>query len=76
MTTNERMNRGRYNYILSNEGKSPFSKGPVKNLLEFFDCTCFGLFKPENKDWLTSYDLDKNIEHQPLLKNKENFQYV
>ncbi|KAJ3659688.1 hypothetical protein Zmor_011363 [Zophobas morio] len=76
MTTNERMNRGRYTYILSNGGKSPFSKGPIKNLLEFFDCTCFGLFKPENKDWLTSYDLDKNIEHQPLLKNKENFQYV
>lgn len=76
MTTNERMNRGRYNYLASNGGKSPFSKGPFKNLLEFFDCTCFGLFKPEVKDWLTSYELDKNIEHQPLLNNKENFQYV
>lgn len=76
MTTNERMNRGRYSHFISNHGKSPFSKGPFKNLVEFFECRCFGLFKPEVKDWLNSFDLDKNIEHQPLLKAKENFQYV
>lgn len=76
MTTNERMNRGRYGHFISNGGKSPFSKGPLMNLMEFFECTCYGLFKPDNIDWLNSFDIDKNIEHQPLLRNKENFQYV
>lgn len=76
MTANERMNRGRYSHFISNKGKSPFSKGIVVNLIEFFECTCFGLFKPQTKDWMTSFDLEKTIEHQPLLRNKENFQYV
>ncbi|XP_023019839.1 palmitoyltransferase Hip14 isoform X1 [Leptinotarsa decemlineata] len=76
MTTNERMNRGRYSHFIANGGKSPFTKGPVSNLIDFFDCSCFGMIKPESKDWLTSYDIDKNIEHQPLLRHKDNFQYV
>lgn len=76
MTTNERMNRGRYSHFIANGGKSPFGKSPIKNLIEFFECTCFGLVKFDGKDWLTSFDLDKNIEHQPLLRHTENFQYV
>lgn len=76
MTTNERMNRGRYSHFIANGGKSPFSKGPFKNIVEFFECRCCGLVKSETKDWLTSFDLDKNIEHQPLLRHKDNFQYV
>ncbi|KAG5883927.1 hypothetical protein JTB14_032150 [Gonioctena quinquepunctata] len=76
MTTNERMNRGRYSHFIANGGKSPFTKGPILNLLEFFECSCFGMVKPESKDWMTSYDIDKNIEHQPLLRHKDNFQYV
>lgn len=76
MTTNERMNRGRYSHFIANGGKSPFSKGPLKNMVEFFECRCCGLVKPETKDWLTSFDLEKNIEHQPLLRHKDNFQYV
>lgn len=76
MTTNERMNRGRYPHFISNGGQSPFSKGPVMNLIEFFECTCFGIAKPEQTDWLTKYSMEKNIEHQPLLKHIDNFQYV
>ncbi|KAJ8986067.1 hypothetical protein NQ317_003361 [Molorchus minor] len=76
MTTNERMNRGRYTHFIVNSGKSPFSKGSIHNLIEFFECSCFGVFKPENKDWLTSFDLDKNAEQQPLMRHKDNFQYV
>lgn len=76
MTANERMNRGRYSHFISNKGKSPFTKGPLANLAEFFECGCFGLFKPQMKDWMTSFDLDKNIEQQPLLRHKDNFQYV
>ncbi|XP_072385790.1 palmitoyltransferase Hip14 isoform X1 [Diabrotica undecimpunctata] len=76
MTTNERMNRGRYAHFISNGGKSPFTKGPLMNLIEFFECSCFGIAKPEQKDWLTSFSLDKNIEQQPLLRHKDTFQYV
>ncbi|KAL3266235.1 hypothetical protein HHI36_010416 [Cryptolaemus montrouzieri] len=76
MTTNERMNRGRYSHFLSNVGKSPFSRGYLLNLAEFFECTCFGFFKLETKNWLSSYDLDKNVEHQPLIRHKDNYQYV
>ncbi|KAK9730918.1 Ankyrin repeats (3 copies) [Popillia japonica] len=76
MTANERMNRGRYSHFINNSGKSPFSKGPLTNIAEFFECTCFGLLKPQLRDWMTSYDLDKNVEHQPLLRHKDNFQYV
>ncbi|VEN63380.1 unnamed protein product [Callosobruchus maculatus] len=76
MTTNERMNKGRYAHFIMNGGKSPFTKGKFRNLTEFFECSCFGLYKPELKDWLTSYDLEKNVEHQPLLRHKDNYQFV
>lgn len=59
-----------------NGGKSPFSKGPIKNLLEFFECKCFGALQSDSKDWLNSFEIDKHVEHQPLLRHKENFQYV
>lgn len=76
MTANERMNRCRYNHFITNNGNSPFSKGPLMNVAEFFECTCCGLMKPQMKDWMTSFDLEKNIEHQPLLRHKDNYQYV
>lgn len=76
MTTNELINQGRYSHFISNGGKSPFNRGLFKNIVEFFECTCLGLVKPETKDWLTSFDLDKNVEQQPLLRHKDNFQYV
>lgn len=76
MTTNERMNKSRYSHFLTNKGKSPFSKGPMANVAEFFEIQCCGLYKHESKDWLVSFDLDKNIERQPLIRNKDNFQYV
>ncbi|CAG9765425.1 unnamed protein product [Ceutorhynchus assimilis] len=76
MTTNERMNKGRYGHFIANKGRSPFSKGPLRNILEFFECTCFGCAKTEHRDWLSSYEFDNKIEREPLLCNKENFQYV
>ncbi|KAL1506043.1 hypothetical protein ABEB36_005478 [Hypothenemus hampei] len=76
MTTNERMNKGRYGHFIANHGKSPFSKGCIRNIFEFFECTCFGCRKPEHQDWLRNFDLDKGIEREPLLCTKENFQYV
>lgn len=76
MTTNERMNKSRYSHFIANRGKSPFSKGLIRNTLEFFECTCFGCTKAEHQDWLNNYDFDKSIEREPLLCTKENFQYV
>lgn len=76
MTTNERMNRGRYRHFQSNRGKSPFSRGPFYNLIDFLECTCFGLFKPRHINWMEYFDMDKDIEHEPLLRATDNFQYV
>ncbi|XP_066137592.1 palmitoyltransferase Hip14 [Euwallacea fornicatus] len=76
MTTNERMNKSRYSHFIANGGKSPFSKGILGNLFDFFECSCFGCMKSEHQDWLNSFDFNKGIEREPLLCNKENFQYV
>ncbi|XP_037824507.1 LOW QUALITY PROTEIN: palmitoyltransferase Hip14 [Lucilia sericata] len=87
MTTNERMNRGRYRHFQARNGQSPFTRGAFNNLVDFLECTCFGLFKPKRIDWMNYYDYDvqanKTIEQEPLLRNGEesatashNFQYV
>lgn len=76
VTTNERMNRGRYRHFQEAGGKSPFTHGPIKNAADFFECSCFGLVKPNKIDWMNKYTIDKNIEHEPLLRASDNFQYV
>lgn len=76
VTTNERMNRGRYQHFQAAGGKSPFSRGPIQNAADFFECGCFGLIKPNKVDWVTKFNVEKNIEHEPLLRATDNFQYV
>ena len=76
MTTNERMNRGRYRHFQAKGGKSPFTRGPFKNLVDFMECSCLGLVHPLKTDWMTYFDIDKSIEHEPLLRPTDNFQYV
>lgn len=87
MTTNERMNRGRYRHFQARNGQSPFTRGAFNNLVDFLECTCFGLVKPKRIDWMNYYDYDvqanKTIEQEPLLRNGEesqaashNYQYV
>lgn len=77
MTTNERMNRGRYRHFQAHGGKSPFSRGVINNTADFLECSCFGLVKPDQTDWLSHFDLEKSIEHEPLLRAPtDNFQYV
>ncbi|XP_058459578.1 palmitoyltransferase Hip14 isoform X1 [Malaya genurostris] len=75
MTTNERMNRGRYRHFQAKGGKSPFSRGPIRNLVDFMECSCFGLVQPQQTDWMQYFDFDKHVEHEPLLR-PDNFQYV
>lgn len=77
MTTNERMNRGRYRHFQAKGGKSPFSRGPIKNTADFMECGCFGMVQPMKIDWMTYFDLEKSVEHEPLLRAPtDNYQYV
>lgn len=78
MTTNERMNRGRYRHFMALGGKSPFDHGVCKNLLEFLEWDCFGCIKRLKRDWLTvfDYDSDKGDDTEPLMRATDNYQYV
>lgn len=76
MTTNERMNRGRYRHFQEAGGKSPFNRGPIRNTADFLECSCFGMVHPVKTNWLTYFDMDKTIEHEPLLRPTDNYQYV
>jgi palmitoyltransferase len=81
MTTNERMNIGRYKHFhksgqLNGATHSPFNRGLCQNLIDFAQIRCFGLLKPDTTDWLTRYDIKQSVEQVPLLCAKENYQYV
>lgn len=76
MTTNERMNRGRYRHFQAAGGKSPFNRGPIRNTADFLECNCFGTVSTVKTNWMTNFDLDKTIEHEPLLRPTDNYQYV
>ncbi|RDD38970.1 Palmitoyltransferase ZDHHC17 [Trichoplax sp. H2] len=56
MTTNERMNSYRYKHFYKN-GKiaSPFSRGIIGNFIQFFECSCCGLFQIYRIDWSNKY---------------------
>ena len=87
MTTNERMNRGRYRHFQAKDGKSPFTRGPIRNLADFLGCSCFGLVPSKDIDWMNYYDFEvssnRTIEQEPLLggggsdePSSAAFQYV
>lgn len=76
MTTNEHMNRGRYRHFQAAGGKSPFDRGPIRNVADFLECSCFGLVQPVKTDWMTYFELEKSIEREPLLRANDNYQYV
>ena len=62
MTTNERINAGRYKHFSdpdSCERRSPFDRGPLQNAVDFFGWRCLGACKPGNTDWRTVYRLDE-----------------
>lgn len=76
MTTNERMNKDRYRHFQKTNGKSPFTQGWIKNCVDFFECSCCGVFKPNTIDWMNTYDFDKPIEREPLLRADDQYQFV
>jgi palmitoyltransferase len=59
MTTNERMNVGRYRHFhdAKNGGiKSPFSSGLLQNVADFFNVNLV-VARPRNIDWMNEYDM-------------------
>lgn len=80
MTTNERMNVGRYKHFHPPEDitatRSPFDRGPCQNIIDLLGIRCFGLFKPDQTDWMTQYQISQRVEDAPLLNEKDNYQYV
>lgn len=72
MTTNERINRGRYKHFIELEGKSPFNLGPWRNLAEFFQCNCFGLLPVKRRNWMVFTDK----ETVNLITSRDDLQYV
>ncbi|XP_053600142.1 palmitoyltransferase Hip14 [Plodia interpunctella] len=58
MTTNEQLNRGRYRHFQSRGGRSPFSRGPLLNAADFFQCGLCGLLPRRTRDWAAADDCD------------------
>jgi len=62
MTTNERINAGRYKHFSAPGDPdaprlSPFDRGVRQNCTDFFQCRCLG--KPSSPDWRRVYRLDE-----------------
>ncbi|RVE44941.1 hypothetical protein evm_010415 [Chilo suppressalis] len=72
MTTNEQLNRGRYRHFQARGGRSPFSRGPLNNCADFFQCTLCGLLAPrpdpdQDLDPARDPDPDPDPEGDPDL---------
>ncbi|XP_059508175.1 palmitoyltransferase ZDHHC13-like isoform X2 [Stegostoma tigrinum] len=59
LTTSERVTlikcarNGRHGGLQQN----PFNLGCFRNMVDFFQCRCFGLFKPNQTDWTRQYNV-------------------
>lgn len=63
MTTNEQLNRGRYRHFQSRGGRSPFSRGPLRNCADFFGLRLCGA-EPRARDWPAEPDA---ADAEPML---------
>lgn len=72
MTTNERINRGRYKHFIDLGGKSPFDLGAWRNLAEFCQCSCFGLLQIKRRNWMVFTDKEADI----LITSRDDLQFV
>ncbi|XP_013776131.2 palmitoyltransferase ZDHHC17-like [Limulus polyphemus] len=71
MTTNERMNCTRYPHFKRNKNGhivSPFHQGVWQNLVDFFEWRCFGMLKPDSKDWRQVFEVDQSDERHCLIQ--------
>ncbi|KAI1232784.1 hypothetical protein IHE44_0006625 [Lamprotornis superbus] len=54
--------------------RTPYNLGCFQNLADFFQCSCFGMFKPNIIDWTKQYKLfhpAKEKNFLPLLQRKQ-----
>ncbi|CAK8676959.1 palmitoyltransferase ZDHHC17-like [Clavelina lepadiformis] len=76
VTTNERMNAGRYHHFHSSQNgnleQSPFNRGVLNNLADFFQCSCFGFLKPLSIDWKTKTKFEPEFQNITVHKIHEN----
>ncbi|XP_062917779.1 putative palmitoyltransferase ZDHHC13 [Mobula hypostoma] len=59
LTTNERLSlikRAHSGRIVGNQ-QNPFNHGCFQNLVDFFQCRCFGVLKPSKIDWSQQYTM-------------------
>lgn len=65
MTTNERMNAGRYKHFHSGNGtiRSPFNKGVLQNVVDITGWSFCGILRPSKVDWSKKFE----TETEPLL---------
>lgn len=80
MTTNERMNVGRYTQFHTGRRgvfKSPYDRGCWQNLVDFAEWRCYGLLRPVKENWLDRFEGDEennghdssSSDKAPLLGN-------
>jgi hypothetical protein len=75
MTTNERMNQGRYKHFHRGPRgayKSPFDKGVWQNFVDFTQWRCGGFLRPSRIDWTKQFEVDGG-DKEPLI---DAYQYV
>ncbi|XP_027698325.1 palmitoyltransferase ZDHHC17 isoform X3 [Vombatus ursinus] len=60
ITTNERMNARRYKHfkVTTTSIESPFNHGCLRNVIDFFEFRCCGLFRPVIVDWTRQYTIE------------------
>ncbi|KAG8137907.1 hypothetical protein E2320_003840 [Naja naja] len=60
ITTNERMNARRYKHfkVTTTSIESPFNHGCIRNIIDFFEFRCCGLFRPVIVDWTRQYTIE------------------
>lgn len=70
MTTNERMNAGRYKHFhvggRRGEIRSPFNRGVIQNLVDVTGWSFGGILRPSRTDWSKQFEIDT----EPLLSSQ------
>ncbi|XP_056383779.1 palmitoyltransferase ZDHHC13 isoform X2 [Hyla sarda] len=72
LTTQERFNLQMQNRFSKHQvplRKSPFNRGCIQNLADFFRCRCFGLIKTNSVDWTQQYH---NIFQASMVRSAQS----
>ena len=65
VTTNERINMGRYKHFQEDKHRkrrSPFDKGCIRNSIDFCGWSWGGWCRPSKEDWFKRYSMDEEKE--------------